>query len=354
MKVLIIKTSSMGDVIHTLPAIQDAVQAVPDIEFDWVVEENFREIPAWHPAIKRVIPVALRRWRKQGWWKSRPEITAFIQSLRQQHYDVVIDAQGLFKSALVAILAKGPRRGLDFRSAREPIAACFYQKRYSASWQLHAITRNRQLFAQALHYTLPLETPRCLVKLPTTQETTSPLLASPFVLFLHGTTWATKHWPEIYWIDLAKQVSAKGYQIGLPWGNANEQLRAQRIAAAVPHAVVLPKLSLTQMAGLLLQAKACVAVDTGLGHLAAVLGVPTISLYGPTDPALTGALGQNQIHLQAKFACAPCFSDKCKFNAADEPIFPPCFTTVAPAQVYASLVDLLTLDHASTLSQEPR
>lgn len=353
MKILLIKTSSMGDVIHTLPAIQDASQAIPGISFDWVVEENFHEIPAWHPAVARVIPVALRRWRKQGWLKSRQEIKQFIETLRQQHYDLVLDAQGLFKSALIALVAKGQRKGLDFRSAREPIAACFYQQRYAASWQHHAITRNRQLFAQALNYTLPAEIPRCLVNLSSTQQT-GPLLTSPYVLFLHGTTWPTKHWPENYWIELAKHVNAYGYQIGLPWGNQQEQERAQRIASAVTNAAVLPKVSLTQMASLLLQASACVAVDTGLGHLAAVLGVPTVSLYGPTDPALTGALGQNQIQLSANFACAPCFSDKCKFNVNEEPIFPPCFTTVAPAKVYASLVDLLALKYPTTPAKELR
>ena len=107
MRVLVVKMSSLGDVIHTLPALTDAAAAIPGITFDWVVEEGFAEIPAWHPAVDTVIPIALRRWRKHPWRDFRgPQWRACRQALRRQHYDAVIDAQGLLKSVFVARLVK--------------------------------------------------------------------------------------------------------------------------------------------------------------------------------------------------------------------------------------------------------
>ena len=144
MRVLLVKTSSLGDLIHSFPAITDAARALPGIRFDWLVEESFAEVPQWHPAVARVVPVAVRRWRR-GWhraWKSG-ELRAFRRDLRQQEYDLVLDAQGLLKSALPALLARGPRAGLDRSSAREGLAALFYQRRLPVARGQHAIERVR-------------------------------------------------------------------------------------------------------------------------------------------------------------------------------------------------------------------
>ncbi len=157
MKVLIVKTSSMGDVIHTLPALTDAQKAIPNIQFDWVVEQPFAEIPKWHGAVNQVIPVAIRRWRKnlfsaQTWqaWKS------YKQQLQATQYDAVIDAQGLLKSAvLVTRLANGTKYGYDKQSAREGLSSCFYDKTFDIPYQQHAVERIRKLFAMALGYDLP-------------------------------------------------------------------------------------------------------------------------------------------------------------------------------------------------------
>lgn len=296
MKVLIVKTSSLGDVIHTLPALTDAAAAIPGIRFDWVVEEAFAEIPAWHPAVDKVIPVAIRRWRKSllKTWKNG-EWKQFKQSLTATKYDAIIDAQGLVKSALLARKARGTKFGLDKHSAREPFASRFYDKPQSIHWGQHAVERVRQLFANALDYSLIESTGRFAL----TKSLFKPFeqAQSPYAVFVHSTTWPTKHWPENYWQALAQKVNKAGLQVVLPWGNDKEKLRAEKIASATTNALVLPKLSLAEVAGVISNAKAVVAVDTGLGHLTAALEVPAVSLYGPTSPEKVGAYGANQTHL---------------------------------------------------------
>jgi heptosyltransferase-1 len=294
MKILIVKTSSLGDVIHTLPALTDAAQVYPEVQFDWVVEENFAEIPSWHPCVHRVIPIAWRSWRKnlcRAW--QQKQIQPFYAALRETQYDKIIDAQGLLKSACIGRLARGMHCGLDYRSAREPLASLLYQKRYTVNFHQHAVTRARQLFAQVFAYAIPVEKPDYAIR----AHFGSPHI-SKNILFVHGTTWKTKEWPASFWIDLAKRCVAAGWHVQIPWGNTEEKERAAHIAATDPHIEVLPKTTLIELTSLLLQAKATIAVDTGIGHLAAALSVPTISLYGPTNPIYIGALGENQIHLQ--------------------------------------------------------
>ena len=347
MRVLLVKTSSLGDVIHALPALTDAARAIPGITFDWVVEEGFAEIPTWHPSVGNVIPVAIRRWRKNLWETIKSgEWRRFKQRLRAEKYDLVIDAQGLLKSAWLTRYVKAPVAGFDRDSAREPLASRFYQRRLAVARGQHAVERLRQLFAVALGYDLPkglgdygLDVER-LVELPRTK---------PFVLFLHGTTWDTKHWPEVYWRDLAQRMGHLGVEVRLPWGNPAEKARAERIANGLNNAVVLPKLNLAGVAKVLASASACVAVDTGLGHLAAALDVPTISLFGPTNPGLTGAYGKGQIHLASDFPCAPCLQKKCTYTptAQDQQRFdlknewPLCFTRLNPERVASRLSTLL-------------
>lgn len=348
MRVLLIKTSSLGDVIHTLPALTDAMGALPGIQFDWVVEEGFAEIPTWHPAVANVIPVAIRRWRKNLWQTLKNgEWRQFKRRLRDTRYDLVIDAQGLLKSAWLTRYVKAPIAGLDKTSAREPMAARFYDRPYAVARGQHAVERLRQLFAQALGYQVPaglgdygLDRSRLLTA---TND-------APFVLFLHGTTWDTKHWPELYWRQLAERMIGQGLEVRLPWGNPAEKARAERIADGLDNAVVLPKLNLAGVARVLASAQGCVAVDTGLGHLAAALDVPTLSLFGPTNPGLTGAYGRSQVHLAADYpACAPCLQKKCTYRPTPEDQrqvdtereWPMCFTRLNPERVANQLGALL-------------
>lgn len=301
MHVLIVKMSSMGDIIHTLPAVNDAAQAFSDIQFDWVVEEAFTEIPTWHENVMQVIPIALRRWRKQPYQAlQQGEIQRFYKQLRLQHYDKVIDAQGSIKSAITTRLSHGFRLGMDKNSAREAFANLAYQKKIPVPRKQHAINRLRQLFAQALDYSLTDTPPSYgIVKHRLNLMPTKLVPPKNYLVFIPNASWPAKCWPEISWSSLLEKTTLQ-IPVFIPSGNQVERERAIRIANNHPNVRVLADFSLTEIASLLSNAKAAVCVDTGLSHLAAALGTPAITLYGPTDPQLIGTIGSNQIHLQSK------------------------------------------------------
>ncbi len=298
MKVCVIKTSSMGDVIHTLPALTDAQRAIPNLSIDWVVEENFAEIPRWNSAVNRVIPIALRRWRKSPFSiQTRNEWKNYRTLLQDENYDAVIDAQGLIKSALFATrFAQGVKHGYDRQSIREPLASFFYDKKYAISYQQHAVERIRQLFAQSLGYELPQVQGDYGIARHFLHQTSE----KNYVVFIHSTTRADKHWEESEWQKLIEKItSLSDCEIHLPWGNEQEKARAERLAQVDSKVIVLPKLTLTELAKQLANAKTVVSVDTGLAHLTAALDKPNITLYGATDPKLIGCYGKNQHYLSA-------------------------------------------------------
>lgn len=369
MRVLIVKVSSLGDIIHTLPAVTEAKRAHSQIRFDWVVEENFVEVPGWHPAIERVIPVAIRRWRKNIFGAMRcGEVSAFRNELQSVHYDLVIDAQGLIKSGLISRLAKGLTVGMNNNSSREPLATLFYNRVFSVPRTLHAVDRVRELFSRALSYELStnafghsllqasdVDYGLDLTRIGVTPRTTE----SRTLIFLHGTTWETKHWPVPYWRALARLASARNYQIKLPWGNQVELDRAKAIAKGIAGASVLDKQTLSGLARNISESDGVVAVDTGLGHLAAALEVPTLSLYGPTNPGLSGTFGKYQSRLHSDLPCAPCIRKQCQYTGpaiidmADAQKFnvqPPCFSTHKPEVVWAALQRLMAEHQAPMLT----
>ncbi|WP_035852737.1 lipopolysaccharide heptosyltransferase I [Deefgea rivuli] len=285
-KILIVRLSSMGDVIHQMPAITDLARAYPDAVIDWVVEEGFAELPLLHPAIRRVIPVALRRWRKSPFSAAtQAEWAKFKTEIRACRYDLILDAQGLIKSAAVARMTCGPVAGFDRHSCREALASFAYHRTYPIAKNLHAIERNRRLTAAANGYALlgemdyGLKVP--LQELPWLGDT-------PYVVMLTATSRADKEWPEAHWIALAQRCIHAGMRPVFPWGSANEQQRAQRLAAAVPLAIVTPKLSLSDAAILLAGSRIVVGVDTGLAHLAAAVAVPVVAIFCASEPELTG------------------------------------------------------------------
>ncbi len=287
-KILLVKTSSLGDVVHNLPVASDIRAAAPAAEIDWVVEESFAAIPRLHPAVVRVLPVAIRRWRSSFLDHAvRDEIRAFMRELKRESYDAVIDTQGLLKSAWIAWAARGTRHGLDFASAREPLSF-FYDRTYAVPWTMHAVERNRALAAQALGYAVPLTVNYGIGTGPVKFAW---LPDGPYAVLVHATSAHGKLWPDARWIELAKRLNDRGMRSVLPWGNTGERLRAESIARPVPGAVVAPGLSLADVAAVLAGANAVAGVDTGLTHFAAALKVPTVGIYCATDPAATGLHG---------------------------------------------------------------
>jgi heptosyltransferase-1 len=287
-KILLVKTSSMGDVIHNLPVVSDLRAVHPGSEIDWIVEGAFSDLPRLHPGVRRVLKVAIRRWRGRFWEDgTRSELGAFLRELRSRSYDAVIDTQGLFKSALIARCARGRRFGLDWASSREPLGI-FYNRTFQVPWTLHAVERNRALAARALGYAVPERLDYGISASPTRFAW---LPAGPYMVLVHSTSAKSKLWPDERWIELARRLESRGVRGILPWGGGDERGRAERIAAQVNGTVVAPALSLAEIASLMAGAQACVGVDTGLTHLAGALKVPAIGIYCATDPAATGLFG---------------------------------------------------------------
>jgi len=332
-RVLLIKLTSLGDLIHALPALSDAKDARPELEFDWVIDENFQEIARWHPAVKGVVTSNHRQWREA---LTHPatlgSMSRLIAGIRAVEYDLVIDAQGNFKTALLSMFARGPRAGFDRHSVREWIAHLAYQRRFAVSKNAHAIERLRLLFAAALDYPVPASQPDFRLQ---RERFVKPKVGLPgeYRVLVHSASWKTKLWPEPHWEDLLKRSVQSGFKVLLPWGSSEEEARARRLAV---HSgiQVLPRLSLSEMAYVLERARACVCMDTGLSHLIAALNVPSITLYGATDSGLIGASGRSQVHLRSDLDCSPCQEKTCRYSSTENP----CLRQITPERVHRELL----------------
>jgi len=283
--ILLIKTSSLGDVVHNLPVVSDIRMRLPGAMIDWVVEKSFSAIPAMHPGVARVIPCELRAWRRSLLRReTRHAWDAFVASLRARRYDCVIDTQGLLKSAIVARAAEGVRVGLDWKSSREPLWL-FYDKVYRVPWTLHAVERNRRLAGLALGYEVTGPPDYAIAAAKPDADW---LPSGRYVVALHATSHPRKLWSEDAWVESGVRLAAAGYAMVLPWGSEDERTRAERLAARIAGARVAPRLALEEITRVIGGAHAVIGVDTGLTHLAAALGVPVVGVYGATDPRATG------------------------------------------------------------------
>ena len=287
LKILLVKTSSMGDVIHNLPVVTDIRRQFPDAVIDWVVEESFAQIPLLHPGVRKVIPVALRRWRRSlGRGSTRQEMAAFNAALKSESYDMVLDTQGLIKSAFVAFLARGKRTGYGWGSAWEPLASLLYSESFNVDKTLHAVERNRLLAGLALGYKPTTFALDYGIAAPAGSAVGLP--PSPYAVLLHATSREDKLWPEDDWIVLGGQLGELGLPCVLPWGSASERTRSERLAHSIARASVPGTLTLDRAAALLACAAIVIGVDTGLTHLAAALGAKVVALYVATSPEHTG------------------------------------------------------------------
>ncbi len=287
--ILFIKTSSLGDVVHHMPAVTDARRRHPDARLTWVVEEAFQPLARLHPAIDEVIPVSTRRWRSQllsgQTWS---EVSAFKARLKSIKSEKVIDTQGLIRSALIARTAHGERHGYDAASIKEPLASWFYDVKHTVARDQHAVTRNRMLTGLSLGYSPDAAIDYGLVKPPRSGD-------ARYAVLFHGTSRASKEWREVDWIGTGKWLHAQGLEVVLPWGNERERLRSERLKAAIPGSHILDRLPLDETAKVIANASLVVGVDTGLLHLAAAYEVPLIAVFLATDPGLTGPVGNGPI-----------------------------------------------------------
>lgn len=326
MKVLLVKTSSLGDVIHALPAVTEAARNLPGLELHWVVEEGFAAVPERHPAVGKIVPVAIRRWR-HDLFGSRHEVRQFLDLLRSETYDLILDSQGLLKSALIAACGRGPIAGYDRTSAREGLAASVYQRRCSVDPALHAVIRQKRLFAAALGY-----------RSHDSVDYGLPGGVDPRreILFLHGTTWRSKEWPVHCWQQLAKIANDSGYEILLPAGSEPESRRAKQILGDGTGRI----LSGLGLAGLIDEMARCagaISVDTGLGHLATAMNLPVTAIFGATDPGLTAMYGpQAEVIVSSHLPCIPCKKRECQYPNPDDSssIYPPCLDKTTPEKVW--------------------
>lgn len=289
--ILIVKTSSLGDVVHMMPALADVRRAHPQAHIAWLVDEMYAPLVRMVPAVDEVVEVSWRRWRRglhaAGAWR---ELHRFGVRLRRRRYDVIVDTQGLVHSGMMARLARGVRHGYDAKSAREPLAATLYDVCHDVSRTLPAVVRNRRLAGLALGHAVPEELHYGLK--PAWQL---PTRGTPYALLVHATAQPRKAWPEAAWCRLGERLAERGIRAVIPAGSEAERARSVAIAEAVPHALALPIHSLERTVDLIMGASLVVGVDTGLVHLAAALGVPTVAVFVASDPALTAPIGQGPI-----------------------------------------------------------
>ncbi|WP_418319488.1 lipopolysaccharide heptosyltransferase I [Piscinibacter sakaiensis] len=285
MRVLIVKLSSLGDVVHALPVIHDMRAAIPGISIDWVVEPGFAPLLQRVDGIEGIVELPLRRWRK-AWWTAvvRAEFAAFRRRLRETSYDAVIDLQGLTKSVLVARLARGPSFGLAHRtdgSSYEAPARWLVDHPLMVPRHIHALDRSRQLAGSALAYAPDGQVQFGLHALQPHAEADR----RPLMVFVHGTSRDDKLWPEADWITLGGRLVAAGWRIALPHAGASELARATRIAQAIgADCTVWPALGLDKLVDRMATASGVIGVDSGLSHIAVALGLPHVQLYNfPTS-----------------------------------------------------------------------
>lgn len=287
-RILIVRTSSLGDLVHMLPAISDIARHVPGAHIDWIVEEGFAEVPSWHPAVHEVIPVAHRRWRK-SWWapQTRAERAALRRDLDARRYDIVLDMQALMKSVWLVRQTHGERHGLDRRSAREPLASFFYDVRHTVEFWQPAVTRQRTLAASAFGYQYEGEPDFGLGRFTSGAQVGSCAVVMP------SASRDDKLWPAGHWHMVFDRLQEHGLALRLLAGNEREARRAGELIDGRKGAEVLPHMKLEDVARVLASARIMVGLDSGLTHLSAGLGRPTIGIYKASTPVRTPLQGSS-------------------------------------------------------------
>ena len=284
MKILLIRVSSLGDVLHNMPVVDDLHRHCEGAQIDWVVEEGYVNLVRLHPGVRKIIPFGLRRWRKSLFSAgTRAEMKQFYQQVRAEEYDLVIETQGLLKTGIIMgmarVIAGGKKVGLangTEGSGYEAISRLFHDLSVPVDRRTHAVLRGRLVAAAAAGYAV--ETPASFGLLaPEGHPTWLP--TQPYAVFFHGTAGAAKKWARAHWIQVAAALARNDLPVLLPWGNAAEKAEAEAMALAMPNATVLPALSMQEATLLAQSAALAVGVDTGLTHIAAAYETPTVEIY---------------------------------------------------------------------------
>ena len=354
MRILIIKMSSMGDIIHTFPAVMDLKKNIPEMQIDWLVDANFVDVLKLHKysksnVIDKIIAIPLRKIKKNILLNILDfKFLYFLKQLRNQKYDLVIDAQGLIKSAIIAKFVDTKKIfGFDFNSCRESLASIFYQHKIAIGRNLHAIFRARQLFAKSLNYDIlemqDIDFGIDRHDFPKLHELSSKNVNN-YIVFLHGTTWETKRWNLEYWQKLANLIAKKNIPIVVMTSNPEEyQFASQLINKS--NITILNNLTIEQVASVLSNAIVTIAVDTGLAHLAGAINVPVIGIYGSTSVIRAGVVGVSCYNIQSKYHCSPCFSRTClEYNNKRANSKQPCLQEITPEMVFDQL-DIILGSH---------
>jgi heptosyltransferase-1 len=340
MRILIIKLSSMGDVLHALPVLSDIKKHLGnDIQIDWMCEPAYAPLLHDHPFIHTVHCLPIRKYKSFLKGIYSIEAKQLKQFLKNNPYDVIIDLQGLLKSAWVSRWAKGKRFGYDAKSIREPLASRFYHHTISVSKEQHAISRMRELAAKTLGY--PVPTDEAHYSLHTHDQNTSIRLRTiPKLILFPFTTWESKHWPIEHWESFMK-LAQHSFEIVIAWGSEDEYQKALSLCTATINSEPIPKLSIEGMKDFLKNCDAFVGVDTGFSHLATAMNIPGIMLMGPTDKHQSGPLGSQQIALDVNLPCRPCHKRVCPLPIEPNALRPACLAKISPERVLKQLLPLI-------------
>ena len=285
-RILIIKTSSLGDIIHCLPVVNDIKFFVPDSSIDWLVEDSFADVLKLHPDINSVITISLRSWKK-NLRKKETWIRLYkaIKAIRQNYYDIIIDFQGLLKSAFFTLFTRGDVHGFDKASIRESAASYFYRFTHTVSKNIHAVVRNRELASKCFEYELSDQPAHFGLEIYNISNFN---LSERYVVLIHGSSKKSKQWPIESWFKIIQFFNRQDLRVLLPWGNLEEYKICKILRKDSNNCLVLPKLNINNLANIIAGAKCAIGVDSGLTHLANAEGIPTIGLYMDSNPYLNG------------------------------------------------------------------
>lgn len=365
MRILIVKLSSIGDLIHTFPAIVDAKLHIQNLIIDWLVDEDFAEIINIYKkfnnckAIGKIIPIPFRKLKRNLFKELiKYNLRVFFKELRSIKYDLVIDPQGLLKSAILSNLCRTKNVvGFDFNSSREKLASFFYKHKVAVDKNLHAIFRIKKLFANSLNYLYEEDVKKINYGLDVKdfqgliQYFPKELFNVKYIVLLHGTSWESKLWTIDYWYKLGKLIIEDNNSVVVFVNDDKQRQFAEQFLAFLEYnlsenynnkLIILNKLSFLNIMVILANARGVVSVDTGFGHLAASMSMPIVGIYGPTSVIKAGILGIKSSSIQSNYHCSPCYSRAClEYLSGRVSIKQPCFLSITPDLVFKNLKELI-------------